>query len=149
MCSPHVLELISGVRVEAIVTTVSGVTVVRSTDLNHSSVVRIEGEESVVEFALVKSSVSALVVPCNEEFKLCLGWEDTDGVKARSKLVGVDSQIVVGVEHLEGVGEVKVRLGGKCCLLCFDVILVADKVSETIDKLILVRAREHGLTAGA
>jgi len=149
MCSPHVLELISGVRVEAIVTTVSGVTVVRSTDLNHSSVVRIEGEESVVEFTLVKSSISALVVPGNKKLELFVGWEDTDGVKSSSELIGVDSQIVVGVEHLEGVGEVKVRLGGKCCLLCFDVILVADKVSETIDKLILVRAREHGLTAWA
>ena len=149
MCSPHVLELISGVRVEAIVTTVSGVTVVRSTDLNHSSVVRIEGEESVVEFTLVESSVSALVVPGNEEIELFVGREDTDGVKSSSKLVGVDSEIAVGVEHLEGIGEVKVRFHSELSLLCLDVILVADKVSETIDKLILVRAREHGLTAWA
>jgi len=78
-----------------------------------------------------------------------VGREDTDGVKSSSKLVGVDSEIAVGVEHLEGIGEVKVRFHSELSLLCLDVILVADKVSETIDKLILVRAREHGLTAGA
>ena len=78
MCSPHVLELISGVRVEAIVTAIARVAMVRSTDLNHSSVVRIEGEEGVGELTLVESSVTALIVPGHEKVRLLVSWEETN-----------------------------------------------------------------------
>ena len=60
-----------------------------------------------------------------------------------------DCTIVVRVEHLEGISEVEVRLHGELSLLSFDVILVTDQVSQTVNELVLVTTREHGLAGGA
>jgi len=149
MRPPHILELISRVRVEAIVTAVGRVSMVRSTDLDHSSVVRIKSKESIGELTIVESSVTTGVIPSDEEVKLILSGEDTDRVQTRSELVRTKVPIAVRVKHIEGIVEVKVRLHGELGLLSLDVILIADQVSQTVHELVLVGTRKHGLAAGA
>jgi len=129
MRPPHILELISRMRVEAIVTAVGRVSMVRSTDLDHSSVVSIKSKESIGELAIVESSVTTGVIPSDEEVKLILSGEDTDRVQTRSELVRTKVPIAVCVKHIEGIVEVKVRLHGELGLLSLDVILIADQVS--------------------
>jgi hypothetical protein len=142
---PDLLELIGGVRVEAVVPAVGRVAVVRAADLNIPRVVSIKWEEGVVKLTHVESSVAGGVVTSDEQVDLLLGRVHTDGVETVAKLEAGELTVVVRVEDLEGIGEVEVRLHGKCGLLSLNVIFVLDQVSESLDKLILFTAHEDGL----
>jgi len=141
--SPDGLEVGGGGSAEAVVTSVDGVTMVGATTLGHGGVVSIKGEEGIRELAGVKATVTGGIVSSDEEVELLGGREDTDGGETLTELDGADHTVVVSVEHLEGVGKVKVGLSGELGLLSLDVVLDTDHITKSIDELILVTESEN------
>ena len=141
--SPDGLEVGGSASGEAVVTSIDGVTVVGATTFGHGGVVSIKGEESIGELTEVESTVTGGIVSSDEEVELFGGGEDSDGSESFTELGGADVSVVVSVEHLEGVSEVKVGVAGELGLLSLDVVLNTDHITKSIDELILVTESEN------
>lgn len=147
--SPDGLEVGGGASAEAVVTSVDGVTVVGATTFGHGGVVSIKSEESIGELTEVEATVTGGIVSSDEEVELLGGGEDTDGGESLAELGGADPSVVVSVEHLEGVSEVKVGVAGELGLLSLDVVLDTDHITEAVDELIFVTESENGFAGWA
>jgi hypothetical protein len=139
MNSPHVSQFNESVSEEAILSSVEWSSViVTSSSLEHVSVVRVEGSESVSHLREVESSVSGSVVSLDEEIDFVASWVNTNGSKSISDFMRADLSVSVGIVKIEKIEEVEVgfeRQRGLCRLklsLKFNVFL------EGSDKFIFV-----------
>lgn len=144
---PHVLELKGGIWKEAVVSPNWPWSVVRWSSVDHVRVVSVTGKEGILELVVGQSSVSILIVSLDEQVNLLRGWENVDGVQARSQLVGVNGSVSWNVEDIESVSKVKVVLLGKSNLSGLDLLLLVAEVLKSMDELILIVDSEDWLSA--
>ena len=106
---------------------------VRATAFDHVGVVSIKGEESIGEFAHIKTTITRAIITGNEKFELFTCWEDADGGEALAELRDGDISTVVHIKDLEGICEVEVGLQSQRDLFTLNFVLIADKFSQAVN----------------
>lgn len=97
----------------------------------------------MLEFSDVKSSISGLVVPGDDQLALVEGWVDTDGVETSLELMNVDLTVSWLVKDLESINQVEVRLVSQINLCSLNLQFKVANFFQRVDKLVLLVEREN------
>lgn len=147
--SPAGFEILIGWIAEAVVASVDRVPVVGSASAHVCGVIVVESEEGSLKFAACDSAVSVCVVSLDPEVDFVLCWEETNGVEAILKIVGVDRSVASAslVEDLKCIDQVKVWVASETGLVSFNITLDFDDVTEAIHELVLIPHAENWATS--